>query len=853
MRWIFIIFLLLNYYAYSQIDENFDVGIPLNERGWVGDVDKFIINSNGELQLNAEPVTSNAQLFIDNHSIVNALWEINVQLHFNPSSQNYCKILLATNGCNMDAITEGYYVKIGGSDDEVSLYRIRSGGDILLIDGTDGILSNDKNYLSVKVSNINNNWKLETKTDSDWIIEGYAEDQVDFESNYFGIYCVYTSSRSKAFYFDDMIVTGDPFLDSIPPEIISFNIINDNSLFITCSEVIDSLSIDEHDFVITPDDILVESVKVTGNEIIINFNNDLSNKTHYQIIAQNLSDLSGNTITDTTIFFDWIVPERFDIIFSEFMNDPDPVIDLPECEYIEINNKTDFKIDLYNYKLICNEKEYIIQKALIQPYSYLVLLPESKLELWEDTIPIAGLEKFPSLSKTNGELVLKSSENTILDAIRYNDEWAEGTFKDDGGWSFEIIDPDNRSGHHSNWVYSTHQSGGTPGSKNSVSHHNPDIDSPFIKFLTVSDSSIQLFFSEPVMTEISTSDIGIEPDGTFQIDQIEMDKLFLDDLSINLSESLSENQIYTLVFKTQIQDFAGNKLVDYFPLKFGGINDLDSNNVIINEILFNPVAGGVDFIELYNRSDKVIRLSDLYLAEVGSEIPIKIMKLSEYDIPFLPDSYWIVTPDKDALNDIHALKSQYYSLEPNGFPSMPDDEGYIAITNLRGELIDQVHYFDDWHYPLLNSKEGVSLEKIHPDLNSLTQDSWHSASQNCGFSTPGYINSQFQRVTEKQSATLTVSPKLFTPNMDGNDDFLNIGISSDKTEGAVRLIVYSSSGREIKTIANNQLVGTDNHFTWDGTTSTGELASPGIYIIWMQLFYLDGQIIETKKACVVGL
>src|SRR3546814_4183484 len=47
----------------------------------------------------------------------------------------------------------------------------------------------------------------------------------------------------------------------------------------------------------------------------------------------------------------------------------------------------------------------------------------------------------------------------------------------------------------------------------------------------------------------------------------------------------------------------------------------EPGEVVINEILFNPVEGGADYVEIYNRSGKILDLKDLQLAGGGNDSP----------------------------------------------------------------------------------------------------------------------------------------------------------------------------------------------------------------------------------------
>jgi flagellar hook assembly protein FlgD len=64
--------------------------------------------------------------------------------------------------------------------------------------------------------------------------------------------------------------------------------------------------------------------------------------------------------------------------------------------------------------------------------------------------------------------------------------------------------------------------------------------------------------------------------------------------------------------------------------------------------------------------------------------------------------------------------------------------------------------------------------------------------------------------------------------------------------------IYSSSGREVKVLGQNQILGTSGIFSWTGTDAAGTRVSPGYYILVAQLFDLTGRVRIVKKILVVG-
>ncbi len=124
----------------AQINENFSSGLLIN---WVGDTADFEVDTNYWLHLIAEPVSGKSYLSIPSEAIDSAQWELAIRMKFNPSGSNYSKVHLVSDRADLNNDLNGYFLKIGGSSDEVSLYRQDGSNETELIDGR-----NDLTYLS---------------------------------------------------------------------------------------------------------------------------------------------------------------------------------------------------------------------------------------------------------------------------------------------------------------------------------------------------------------------------------------------------------------------------------------------------------------------------------------------------------------------------------------------------------------------------------------------------------------------------------------------------------------------------------------------------------------------------------
>ena len=154
------------------------------------------------------------------------------------------------------------------------------------------------------------------------------------------------------------------------------------------------------------------------------------------------------------------------------------------------------------------------------------------------------------------------------------------------------------------------------------------------------------------------------------------------------------------------------------------------------------------------------------------------------------------------------------------------------------------------HFKLLSDKEGVSLERINYDLPSDDPDNWHSASEEVGFATPAYINSQFTDAINVEDETIKIEPKVFSPDNDGFDDFVNISYKFDEPGHVANIYIYDSKGRLIRHLTNNRFLSPEGVIIWDGLNGNNEKVRAGIYILYLEIFDLNGNVKKYKKTVV---
>ncbi len=102
---------------------------------------------------------------------------------------------------------------------------------------------------------------------------------------------------------------------------------------------------------------------------------------------------------------------------------------------------------------------------------------------------------------------------------------------------------------------------------------------------------------------------------------------------------------------------------------------------------------------------------------------------------------------------------------------------------------------------------------------------------------------------------LSLVPAVITPNGDGINDELTIGLSVFHIEGekSIRVEIFDLSGRRVRDLTRLQSNPSGDHtFQWDGRDESGRLLPPGTYAVRVA-FLADGTRGTIARTRIVGL
>jgi len=757
----------------GQMEDDFGDGDFGHDPPWSGDAHLFIVNNYAQLQLD-DVLAGEASLFTPVEIADTMEWQFWIRQSFSPSANNHSRVYLMAKQADYSGRPDGLFLQFGegGSNDAVRLMIQQSGDTSTLIRGTPGAISssfqcrlkvlhrNDSCYLFVDYSG---NYDFELEGMAIWSPEpclpaGKAG------TRYLGVYCKYTISNSKKFYFDDFYA-GPEQANAPLPEI-----------------------------------------------------------------------------------------NPYDIVINEIMADPTPSLLLPEYEYLELFNTTQEEMNLNGWILAIGGSEKLLTGAVIDAEGYLILGRDEYENAFSSYGSYYGLESF-SLSNSGQELRLIDNKGRLIYRIYYRDSWYGENEKSDGGWSIEQINPFDPCLGKENWHASADIKGGSPGKINSV-YDDQLISIKMVKACVIDSVRILVEFNQSMH-----SDLVLNPESfTTDHEGGSIEAILPANPGFSVFMLYPENPLlpgitYQLSCIKELQNCNGESAMVSESIRIALPRDALKGDLAINEVLFNPFPGGGDYVEVYNRSDRAVSLVGLSLGSVRHNPPAppdtSFATIVEECMVLLPGEYIVLCENMQEIDRFYNCSETQHSLTIDGFPSYNNESGTILLLDRGARVLDAFSYHEDMHFPLLNTAEGVALERLHPERPAYDPTNWHSASQQSGFGTPGYKNSQYLEPGSGKDP-VTIYPGVCIPGYNDQNNHIGMHYHFEEAGYLGSIMIFNTSGQLIRQLANNELLGTDGSFSWNGMDDHSNKAPAGLYIILVELTDVRGKVLKYKKTCVIA-
>ncbi|UYQ92587.1 lamin tail domain-containing protein [Chitinophaga horti] len=815
--------------AYGQFSENFNVSGMHELPAWKGSDSSWTI-TNGVLKSVSNRANATFYLSRQATTPTEVQWEWWIRLDFNTSSTNYADVFLVADDDSLPAAA-GYFVRIGNTQDEVSLYRKTRNGTITkLIDGRDGSTAATANELMVKVTRTaNNEWQLFTSPpDGRFTKEGKMTDTATLQGGYFGLLVRQSTSGFWGKHYFDSIACAAFVPDTNPPLLVQLEVRDSQHIFVLFSETPDSLNV--KNFSPLPA-MLSQDVSTPGGYLLY-YDTPFVSTAPFAFTINNVRDEVQLIMPALDTSLVYYRPQRYDIVMNEIFADPSPSVGLPTFEYVELYNRSDYPIRLDGWRFFAGEDSVILPPYRLPADSFVVLCSAGK---FNRALTIAH---FPTLGNEQDNLGLYDAAGSMMHAVSYTKEWYQSDLRKEGGWSLEMIDANAACSGQANWKASTALLGGTPGQVNAVAGLLSEQQSPAIVELSTPDSlQLHLAFNY-VLDSIAVSIAGMATQAVASTPPA-----FLS-ATITLPEALRTGRLY------DVQLISAKSCSGLSPtnesFSFGLPEPAVAGGVIINEVLFNPPPGVEDFVELFNSGKQVIDLSQLYLANRKADGSLDNITRIAAERQLLPGGYVALTGQRLALCRQYACKAVRDVIQLP-IPSFPDDAGTVVLLDRQGTVLDEFAYSEKQHFPLITNREGISLER----LSDQTPATWHSAASQAGHATPGYVNSQ-QSAAGASTTAFSVTPEVFSPDNDGRDDLAFIHYNFTAPGKVANITVFDAAGRRVCLLARNHLLGNTGRLTWNGLSDAQEALPVGAYVIYAEVFDAAGRVERWRLPVMLG-
>ncbi|MFM7497353.1 MAG: lamin tail domain-containing protein [Bacteroidota bacterium] len=840
----------------AQVLETFADTNITNRPTWFGDTARFRVQLPGPyLQLQAPAVSGQAWLGTPSRAVHQGSWEIRFELRFNPSSSNQMDWYLMATDSFPHQSGQSYLLRIGGSEDNLTFFR-KTGSSLLRIGSlASGWLNRDLNPMAIRVERYLNGlwyfWADSSQTSLTaprWQWLGDFRDSTLTNSRFTGWHGQYTATRSTLFSWYLLKVQGQPIPDTISPSILSWRIEPPTKINLLWKESMDTGSLSTSTLTWVEEGRSVDWRQWYGDTLLqLDFGRAFPLDVDQTLRIRGLQDIAGNRCdTDLNLYHTRLEHGR--LVFTEIMSDPDPPLrppplGLPTEEYVEIYNPGPTPLELDGYRFSDLNTTALLPKYLMAPHAIVVLVPKNALPLWQAWVKLhdpeqstvwLGLDPWPSLNNEGDRLSLQSATGVVLDTLRYSLPFWKTLPQKQGGWSLTKFNALCRCADSLQWQPSTHDLGGDPGLLTS----NVDTGCRSAGLPALVDAPMDgmgrlyLRFGTAVHPNEETR-VALVIHG----DTVE---LFDASYPRNVSQT-----VWPIAIPEHLQTQPGEAgwvlcqgwltcHGDTLPRqqKATGLAALAQIcDLLITEVYPRPIRETWPWVELCNRSNRVLDASRVWIARTDLEGQVlDANPVGQWLDALVPNQCYILSRGSqmllnEGLQPCKESEPMERSLRFD-LPALPITGGFVELQDPWGQRLDRIAYHDSSFHPLAPYRTGLSLERLpnaapetrsgHPLTSWWTSTPQNRAGPGCfpnrGPSTIAPWTSSSPR-RRHSLYRLRVSANNLTPSLDGR---IQIGLDGPST-ALVNLDITDWTGKTLYTLSQQTLADSLSTWYWDGS------------------------------------
>ncbi|GEM_PF-3078538 len=626
----------------------------------------------------------------------------------------------------------------------------------------------------------------------------------------------------------------DPNHDTVPPRVTAAAFDASNRIVLTFSERIFRTA----GFRIAGTPALpplTDSLSSDRRTLLLLLQGSLPGNVDYHLTVDSIADCWGNVgRAAATVRRPAPVPSfPFAVRINELMPDPEPPVMLPAAEYVELYNRTDDTLELWQWTLSDGSRTAVFPPYRMAPKDFLLLVNPSDSTAWRKAgIPFLPLSGFPSLNNEADSLLLSDPIGTVIDAVTYGPSWyARNPLKADGGWAFELQNPDFRCRTIDNWHFSQAFEGGTPAMPNTFTGIT-DTTPPMPMGVSIIDSvTIRIQFSEPIVPELLRPPISyVLDDGNHPIAVIPEER-FYQSVQLQLPVPLRTGQPRVIHFP-RLKDCADHS-IQPDSILFGIPRLPRPGQLVISEMLPDPDTPDAEFIEIYNATDSLLSVKNLLLYRLDRASGGPVIFLDRHGTVMPPHAYWVVARSAAAVRAHYAVPRPDW-LFSDGTVALPNDSAVWGLLTRWGDTLDIARYhIQRQRPPFISDATGFSLERLSPALPGDQLESWRLAASTVRATPTGPNSQQLPRPESTSPRPAWLEYYTLTPDGDGDRDLLRIHYQLDAPGFLATLTILNRQGQVIFQQHTPHYLSPAGTIEWTPQTRRHQPLRPGLYLgVW---------------------